>query len=308
VAAGSRRDVPFALQNVSRKPVSGQLAFDLPEGITIQPERPAFGGIAPGQVATVEVTFAAAENAPAGLQTLPYRFILQGPGGAETETPELPVKIAVGPVLSHVYPEGDRPYFQIDAPLFTARLDMFHGMPRYLADDGGNVRIENSPVFTFAGDGKPMLYEHTPHAFTWPGAAPARMTAHAFDRCRYQIRFGADRMTMSMDSGWTQFDRADFTVPGKWVAPGGAPRWGKIIAVDGAGKKVEVKPETDVNNVIAAELEFPGTDRNIAFAFTPPQAVTFKGTSIEFSIGSLTGDRWSVGFCRPGELDQWRKE
>ena len=46
---------------------------------------------------------------------------------------------------------------------------------------------------------------------------------------------------------------------------------------------------------------------NLAFAFTPPQPVTFKGAGMQFPIGSLNGNTWSVGFCKPRGLDGWRK-
>lgn len=49
-----------------------------------------------------------------------------------------------------------------------------------------------------------------------------------------------------------------------------------------------------------------GGDLFLADQFEPPQPVTFNGTGLAFPIGSFTGDRWSVGFCRPGELDAWR--
>jgi len=45
----------------------------------------------------------------------------------------------------------------------------------------------------------------------------------------------------------------------------------------------------------------------MAFAFTPPQPVIFNGTELRFPIGSLNADAWSVGFCKPGEPDAWRK-
>jgi len=109
-----------------------------------------------------------------------------------------------------------------------------------------------------------------------------------------------------MDRGWTQFDRAHFVVPGKWVSPGGTPRWKRVVALDGGGQETEADPDTDLT-VVALELEFPGGKWNLASAFSPAQKVALNGVGLEFSIGSLTGDSWSVGFCKPGELQGWRQ-
>ena len=109
-----------------------------------------------------------------------------------------------------------------------------------------------------------------------------------------------------MDRDYTQFDPAQLTVPGKWISPQGAPTWSRIIAVEANGKEVEAKPGTKLKTA-AAELAFPGARWNLVFAFTPPQPVTFNGTGMQFPIGSFSEDAWSVGFCKPGELDAWRK-
>jgi hypothetical protein len=77
--------------------------------------------------------------------------------------------------------------------------------------------------------------------------------------------------------------------------------------VDASGKEVEAKPGTKLK-IAAAELAFPGAPWHLAFAFTPPQPVTFNGTELQFPIGSFNGDAWSVGFCKPGELDAWRQD
>jgi hypothetical protein len=76
--------------------------------------------------------------------------------------------------------------------------------------------------------------------------------------------------------------------------------------VDASGEEVEARPETKLK-IAAAELAFPGARWHLAFAFTPPQPVTLSGAEMQFPIGSLTGDAWSVGFCKPGELEAWRK-
>jgi hypothetical protein len=120
------------------------------------------------------------------------------------------------------------------------------------------------------------------------------------------MSFKPDRITVRMDAGWTRFDPAYFTVPGQWISPQGAPTWARIIAVDANRKEVEAKPGTELK-IAAAELAFPGARWHLAFAFSRPQPVTFHGTEMQFPIGSLNGDAWSVGFCKPGELDAWRK-
>ena len=112
-------------------------------------------------------------------------------------------------------------------------------------------------------------------------------------------------MAIRMDRGWTQFERAHFSVPGKWKSPGGNPRWKRIVAINSSGKEHDVRPGK-TTNVAAAELEFPAAGWNLAFKFEPPQDVQFNGLEMRFTIGSLTGDNWQVGFCRPGQFDAWR--
>ena len=112
-------------------------------------------------------------------------------------------------------------------------------------------------------------------------------------------------MAIRMDRGWTQFERAQFTIPGRWVSPSGPPRWQRIVTVDAAGNERDASPAGS-SKVSAAELEFPGAKWNLAFKFEPPQDVQFNGLELKFSIGSLSGDNWQVGFCRPGEFDAWR--
>jgi hypothetical protein len=108
-----------------------------------------------------------------------------------------------------------------------------------------------------------------------------------------------------MDPGWTQFEKAYFSVPGNWLSPQGPPRWKRIIGLDGSGKEVDAQAGAKVK-VVAAELEFPGGKWNLAFKFEPAQEVAFNGGAVKFAIGSLTNDNWQVGFCRPGELEAWR--
>jgi hypothetical protein len=205
--------------------------------------------------------------------------------------------------LEFAYEHGNS-CFRVQAPKYTAKLDMFAGRCRYLADDGGAVRLDGGLLFSFA-DGKGEVFgESTTHAGTWPNETPAHLTAHAYDRCRWQAIFFGDRMFVRMDRGWTQFERTFFTIPGKWVSPQGPPQWRRIVAVDTAGKESDAKPEKA--KVVAAALSFPGGTWDLAFKFEPPQEVAFSGTEMKFELGSLTGDSFSVGFCGPDQLDAWR--
>ena len=133
----------------------------------------------------------------------------------------------------------------------------------------------------------------------------ASLTANAQDRARWQAIYLNDRILIRMDSGWTQFEKAYFSVPGDWSSPQGAPRWKRVIALDSSGKEVDAQPGANLK-VAAAELEFPEGKWNLAFKFEPAQEVTFNGTELKFAIGSLTNDNWQVGFCGPGELERWR--
>jgi hypothetical protein len=112
-------------------------------------------------------------------------------------------------------------------------------------------------------------------------------------------------MAIRMDSGWTQFERTHFTIPGRWVSAKGPPRWKRIVVVDAAGKENDVEPKGTVR-VSAAQLEFPDAKWDLAFKFEPPQDVQFDRLTLNFSIGSLNRDQWQIGFCRPEEFDAWR--
>jgi hypothetical protein len=296
----------FAVKNTLNTAVSGSFAFDLPAGVTAEPAAPAFPSLAPGQTAQVPVTFVADAGVKAGKVIVPYRVTYRAGNDAPITAAALAVTLTIDPVLHFVYQHPETNIYQIDAPRYTIRHDMFHGLCRYLADDNDVVRLDGTPLFTFRSEKEEMLYAGTKHAFTWPNEAPANLTAHVYDRTRYHVGFGADRITVRMDAGWAQFDPTYFTVPGKWISPEGEPAWAQIVAVDAGGKEVEAKPDTKLK-VAAAELAFPGAEWNLAFAFKPPQPVTFNGTEMQFPIGSLDGDAWSVGFCKPGELETWRE-
>ena len=181
---------------------------------------------------------------------------------------------------------------------------MFAGLFRYLADDDGNVRLDGDPLFTFSDGKKELLFDGTEQAFTWPVETPAQLTAHAYDLCRWQALFFADRIMVRMDPDWTRFERTYFTVPGKWISSSGSPHWKTLLTPD--GPLAEPPAAGSALTLKAAELDFPGASWNMCFDFLPAQQVKFSGTELKFSIGSLTNDQWTVGFCQPGTLDKWR--
>ena len=308
LARQGRRTVTLTLKNTLPQAVSGSLAVDLPPGVTIEPAAPRFGPVAPGATAEVPVAFMAGKDAAQGKRLVPCRVGYRTDNAAEEiATAALPLWIAVDPTLESVYQYPQSNVFLLSAPRYTLKMHMFHGLTLHLADDDGVVRLKDAPLFTISEKDKPLLFEGTKQAFTWPNESPAGLVAHAYDRLRYQMKFAADRVAISMDRDYTQFDPARFTVPGQWTSPQGAPTWKRIIAVDADGKEVEAKPGTELK-IAAAELAFPGGKWNLAFAFTPPQPVSFDGAQMQFPIGCLNGDAWSVGFCKPGELDVWRKQ
>jgi hypothetical protein len=294
------------LDNTLDEPVSGSLQFDLPAGLAVVPEKLMFGPVQPR--ASARVAAIIVSNRP-GHHIVPYRVSYQaGHSDKEVRTAALPLTVMTGATLQSVY-EYPRPYYLVQAPGYTARMDMLNGLHRFLADDDNTVRLNGAPLFTLSDGSTELLSEKTAKAFTWPGGAPAHVTANAQDRARWQAIYFNDRILVRMDPGWTQFQKAHFTVPGSWSSPQGAPRWKRIVALDGSGKEVDAQPGARVGarvKVVAAELEFPGAKWNLAFLFQPAQDVAFDGTELKFAIGALTNDNWQVGFCRPGELENWR--
>jgi hypothetical protein len=219
------------------------------------------------------------------------------------------VELAVGPTLEFVYQHPKPAVFVLHAPALTAKFRMFDGLCVYLADNDDTVRLDGGPLFTFTDGKQPVLFEKTMGAATWPRQIPAELTAMAGrdkgDLCRWQALPLGNRLMIRMDKLHAQFDRTDFTVPGKWVSPGGPPHWKRAVAVDESGKEHDARPEGKVK-VSAAELEFPRGKWNLAFQFQPPQVVEFDGAGMRFSVSALRGDNWQVGFCGPGEFDAWR--
>jgi hypothetical protein len=304
-SARDRRIVTFTLENTLDVPVSGSLHFDLPAGLAVEPKKTTFGPVRPRASATVGVTIVSS-NSMAGKRTVPYQVSYRtDENDKEIRTAALPLTVVTGPTLQHVY-EYPRPYYLVCSPVYTARADMFNGLHRFLADDEDTERLNGSPLFTLSDGSAELLSEKTPMNFTWPVESPASLAATTSqDRARWQAIYLPDRILIRMDQGWTQFERAYFSVPGKWLSPQGAPRWKRIVALAGSGNRVDV-PSGLKASVAAAELELPGAKWNLAFKFEPAQDVTFNGTELKFAINSLTNDNWQVGFCRPGELEGWR--
>ena len=178
--------VTFTLDNTSDKPVSGSLQFDLPAGLLVEPAKPIFGPVRPRASATVGVTIVS--NDPvAGRRTVPYHVSYRtGDNDKEIRTAALPLTVVTGPTLQHVY-EYPRPYYLIQTPGYTARVDMSNGLHRFLADNEDAVRLNGSPLFTLSDGSKELLSENTTMAFTWPEGSPASLTATTSqDRARWQ--------------------------------------------------------------------------------------------------------------------------
>lgn len=58
--------------------------------------------------------------------------------------------------------------------------------------------------------------------------------------------------------------------------------------------------------IVAAELEFPDSSWNLAIAFSPARKVQIDGLKVQFVIPIRQPETWSMGFCKPGSLDEWR--
>jgi hypothetical protein len=299
-----RRTLFLKIKNTLKDDVNGRLEFELSEGLVAEPPAPTFGPLQPGAEAQVAATLVSNKPA-AGRHTVSYRVVYRPAGAAaEIRTGALAMTAMVGPTLEYLYEHGNS-CFLVNAPKYTAKLDMFAGRCRYLADDAGNAYLDGGLLFSFSDGNGEVFGESTTHAGTWPNEAPAHLTAHAYDRCRWQAIFYGDRIFVRMDRGWTQFERTHFTLPGKWASPQGAPQWRRIIAVDAAGKESDAQPGGKLK-VAAAALSFPGRARDIAFQFQPPQEIAFNGLEMKFEMGSLTNDGFSIGFCKPDEFDAWR--
>ncbi len=107
---------------------------------------------------------------------------------------------------------------------------------------------------------------------------------------------------IKMNRDWTQFEKTFFTLPGKWISPQGTPFWKQVMLFNGTAKSAEIGK---TQRLAAAELAFPDGNQNLCFQFIPAQEVTLTPSGMSFAMGSLTGDKWTVGFCRPGKLKEW---
>ena len=250
-----RRIVTFTLDNTLGRPVSGSLQFDLPAGLMVEPAKPIFGSVRSGASATVSTTIVS-NNPAAGRRTVPYQVSYRADNDTkEIRTAALPLTVVIGPTLEQVY-EYPRPYYLIRSPAYTTRADMFNGLHRFLADDDDVVRLNGSALFTLSDGKTELLAENAAMAFTWPTGSPASLIANPQDRARWQAIYLPDRILVRMDQGWTQFEKAYFSVPGNWSSPQGEPRWKRIVALANSGRVDDVRPGAKVKT-IAAELEFP---------------------------------------------------
>lgn len=300
------RTLTVTIDNSSEQVIAGAFEFDLPQGFFLQPTKPVFGPIQAGQSGQLTLTLSA--NQPKqGRHDIPYRIVYaQGEKATSIRSAPRLLQATIGPVLTPLYRYPEPPVYRVLAPHFTADLTMQSGLTVRLADDGDQPYLDGKPLFTFSDGEKDMLFEGTEHAFTWPVEAPASLTAHTYDRARWQAVFFGDRIMFRMDPDWTQFKRAYFTVPGEWAVSAGKPSWRQFVVADSSGQRVSRQAEpSDDEDTVAAELAFPRHDQSLCFQFVPPQKVKFTETGMRFDIGALTGDQWTAGFCQRGQLQQW---
>lgn len=299
-----KHTVVFQVRNKSKAAVTlkGRIEPEPSQGFRFTPPFPDFGPIPPGGSAEVKVTLNA-YRAPKGQTIIPFRLAsFQGPDKPKKYSAPLSLTVMVEPVLTSVYRHPEPSVYRVYAPLYTLETDMRHGLIRYLADDDNTVRLRNQPLFTFGDGQKSLLNENTQHAFTWVHETPASLLAHAEDRCRWKAIFMGDRLVIKMDPDWTQFERTFFNIPGQWVAPQGTPSWRQVRLASGASGSAQIGA---AQKLMGAELAFPKAAWHICFQFEPAQEVVLTPTGMSFSIGSLNEDEWTVGFCRPGQLEKW---
>ncbi len=310
VSRPGRTHVSMAVTNTLDMPVSGSLEFVLPDNVSIAPARPEFGVIAPGETATVQFTLAAEDTAPQGLHNIPVRFNYR-PVGTERSisTAHIPLPAIIGRVF-RTDRMLDEPMYVAETPTYSARMIMAHGLPRYLEDPDGNVRLDGV-LFTYTcEDGIPVLSEQPSGGYVWGGLRMTGQGSHrqdgVFRSSRYTLNFGEDRITAGIVRTWTNFREAHITVHDHWVSPGGRPVWRHIIGLDADGREVAVDEGYD-GQIVAAELEFPGAEWHLAFAFSPANHVLFEGAGMAFGIDVSANETWSLGFIRPDGLDEWRR-
>ncbi len=293
-----RRIVTLGLTNILKTAISGHIEWELPNGVTVTPRSSGFISVPPGQAVDLPVTVATKDPA-AGRHILPWSVHWSALDGQQRRSAPRALTVFAGTTLLNEYADREANHV-VYSPGLTARFDMRNGVCRFLADPDGEVWLDGSPLFTFSDGAEPILNAATTNAFTWPREAPAALTAKATDQCRWQADFPGSRMAIRMDRDWTRFERTQVAVPGTWQASAHQMRWGEIIPAAAVSA-----PSRETQRVAAVELTSAEHNWSLAFRFEPPQAVTLDGLAMRFSIGSWNGDRWELGFCRPGELRAW---
>lgn len=299
-----RRTVTLTVSNPLRQPVAGRITFDAVPGLSFEPRVPSFGPIAAGASGSVSVTVVA-DRPTEGRRTVPFRVTYGLAGDAPgIRTAARPLQVVVGTTLETVYRHPKPAQYRVLAPGYTSGLRMFDALVESLEDPDGEERLAG-PLFTLSDGKADLLYAGTVAASVWPRVAPAQLTAAAGknEPCRWQAVFLGDRVLFRMDRLHTQFERAFLTFPGAWRAPAGAARWRSVVTADGT----RARPEGKVR-MAAAELELPGSAWNVALVLEPAQEVTFDGPRLAFSVSARSDETWQVGFCRPGELDSFRRK
>jgi len=310
-----RKPIHFVVRNILDRSVSGRIEFDLPKGFSTQPVGAAFGPLKPGQVGRVPVTFAVSDPR-SGKHTIAYRIVYRTSDAArEIRTLARPLLAYAGPTVESVYQFPKPPVYRVVTSHYTTATRMSDGAPVYLADDADEIRLDGQPLFLLsAGDDEPveLLTAKPKTGGVWVGRSPANLVAEASGRhekryvgSRWQAVFMVNRIIFRMDPGWTQVEKVRFTLPGQWRCKGGKPRWKRVVAVDAQGRQHEAAPGDHVT-VSAALLEFPGSRLHLAFQFSPPVPVTFRGAGMAFDLGALKREKWQVGFCEADQFDRWR--
>jgi hypothetical protein len=284
-----RRQLELVVVNRSGRPVTGTIVFDLPNGFVLEPSTAPVGPVPPGGQVKVEALLSAT-SPPPGRSTLSARFRT---AEGRPALAEAGIAVWVGPTLHSDYRTSATALYRVEAPALRIGLDMRHGMVRHLTDEEGRDRLGGRPLFTFTGDGKPLLSEQTAKSFTWPTETPASLLAEVENAARYRLLFSGDRLTVALDPDWTRAEKVAFTIPGAW-ASAATPRWADV--------------DEESGRVAGAELAFPDGEWSLCFELTPPQNAVFDGAGMRFEIGSLSGDTWSAGFCRARSLARWRSD
>ncbi|HUW30425.1 MAG TPA: hypothetical protein VM223_02310 [Planctomycetota bacterium] len=289
-----------------RGDASGWLEFDLPAGLAIKPEQPAFGPIPKGDKIEIPVTFTATTDCPEGRRILPVRVhYWRANGKTDTTTQYVATRAMIGITVEPDDRQPGNTHLAINTPFYSADADMFNGCIMRLSDPDGRAVLDGSPLFTIADEnGKPVASPETFAENVW--FAGRSMTPLCSSH--YIVLFEEDRMIVPRWRSRQQIrlKEAQFTVPGAWTSPGGAPQWKRIIAVDDQGREFDAGPGQEAP-IAAAELEFPQSPWSLAFQFMPPRKVSIDGTKMEFTIVPLD-EMMSIGFCPVGGLDGWRKK